>query len=100
VFLPKGAPWLVSARLHARELGRFEGVHGDGAHEGDVDAESTMHAGAGQAHEDAELGRCLLRRGEVSSGEWLVWRGISYPLRTWRSAINTFVVAVLLLDVL
>jgi hypothetical protein len=51
---------LVAAGRHAREFGALEGVHGDAADKGNVDAETAMHAGAGETHEDAELGRSLV----------------------------------------
>ena len=35
---------------------RLEGVHGDGAHEGDVHTEAAVVARAGEADEEAEFG--------------------------------------------
>jgi hypothetical protein len=52
-------PWLVPTILHAVELGTLEAVHCYAADEGDVYAKTAMHAGAGEAHEDAELRGCL-----------------------------------------
>lgn len=49
-------PGLVAAGLHARQLGGLEGVHGDAADEGDVNAKAAVDAGAVEAHEDAEFG--------------------------------------------
>lgn len=54
-------PALVTAQSHSFDLAGFEGVHGDAADEGDVDAEAAVDASAGEADEDAELGRRPLR---------------------------------------
>jgi len=50
---------LVAAGSHAHEFRALEGVHGDAADEGDVHTETAVHARAGEAHEDTELGRGL-----------------------------------------
>jgi len=50
---------LIAAGGHAREFGALEGIHGYAADEGDVYTETAVHAGAGEAHEDAEFGRRL-----------------------------------------
>jgi hypothetical protein len=39
-------PGLVAAQRHALDFLEFEGIHGDGADKGDVDAEGAMRAGA------------------------------------------------------
>jgi hypothetical protein len=56
VLFEKLPPPLVAAESHSLNLACFKGVHGDAAHKGDVDAEAAMHAGAGEANEDAKLG--------------------------------------------
>jgi hypothetical protein len=58
--------WLVAASGHARKLRSLEGIHCNAADEGDVDTKTAVHAGAGQAHEDAELGRGPLRAGGIT----------------------------------
>ena len=57
---------LVAAGGHTRELRSLEGIHCNAADEGDVDTETAVHTGAGQAHEDAELGRGPLRAGGIA----------------------------------
>ncbi|KAI4173589.1 MAG: hypothetical protein LQ346_008401, partial [Caloplaca aetnensis] len=63
-------PALVPAPLHARDLVPLEGVHGDGAHKGDVHAEAAVQARAHEADEGAELGGGPLRGrgGAVAAG--------------------------------
>lgn len=70
--LPEGAEGGVAAELHAADLGRFEGVHGCGADEGDVHAEAAVVARAGEADEEAEFGGCPSEEGALGVG---VWRG-------------------------
>lgn len=57
MLLEECSPSLVTAEAHTFDLGLFEGIHCDGADEGDVDAQAPMDAGAGEAYEDAEFGR-------------------------------------------
>lgn len=64
---------LVAAGSHAREFGALEGVHGDAADERNVNAETAVDAGAGEAHEDAEFGRGL--QGDSLAGVLTVERG-------------------------
>lgn len=52
----EGLPRVVAAEVHALDFGVLEGVHGDGADEGDVHAQAAVGAGAVEADEGAELG--------------------------------------------
>lgn len=56
-------PRPIATQLHALNLGRLEGVHGNAAHKADVHSESPMHSRARQADEDAKFRRRPLRRG-------------------------------------
>jgi hypothetical protein len=66
VLLEELPPARIATEAHPLDLARLEGVHGDAAHKGNVDAEAAMHAGAGEADEDSEFGRCPLRRGRIA----------------------------------
>lgn len=59
-------PIVVPAQAHTLELDLLEGVHRDGANEGDVDAEAAVYARAAEADEDAKLGARPLRRGSIA----------------------------------
>jgi hypothetical protein len=56
VFVEEGFERRIAAERHAADFGEFEGVHCDGADEGDVDAERAVDARAGEAKEDAQFG--------------------------------------------
>jgi hypothetical protein len=55
VGIEEGLPSVVSPLLHALKFRDLEGVHGNGADEGDVHAEAAVSAGAVQADEGTEL---------------------------------------------
>jgi len=54
-------PGFVATVFHALDLRALEGVHGDGADEGDVYAQAAVGAGAVEADEDTEFGGGLER---------------------------------------
>lgn len=66
VLLEKVPPALIAAKSHSFNFARLEGIHGDAANEGDVDAEPSVHTGAREADKNAKLGRRPLRRGRVA----------------------------------
>lgn len=69
-------PWLVAAELHALHFGNLEGVHANGADERDVDAETAVGTGAGEAEKDAEFRGCLGGEQDELAGaqKVLAWR--------------------------
>jgi hypothetical protein len=89
----------VSASCHSGEFGALERIHGNAADEGNVYAEATVNAGTGEAHEDAQFGRCLRANQLVYIADVEIReRRIAYPLRAGRTAVDAFIVVIGLLD--
>lgn len=55
-------PGVVTPLFHAEDLAGLEGVHRDGAYEGDVHAQTAMRPCAVQTDEDSEFRRRLYSR--------------------------------------
>lgn len=69
-------PPFVSSQPHPLDFRRLESVHSDTPHKTDMHSQSAMHARTRETDKDTEFGGCPLRRGRTAIDTAIIGIGL------------------------